>query len=68
MDTTENKKTIKFIVKKKPIKIKINKPQKIRNDIRKIYRKVDEEREKKVNDLIDKMYIDPKLAKLLFSN
>ena len=46
-------KKIKFIVKKKPIKIKISKEQKIRNDITKIRRKADKNHRDKAQKVLD---------------
>jgi hypothetical protein len=51
--TSQPKKMKKFIVKKKPIKMKISKEQKIRNDITKIRREADKNHRDKAQKVID---------------
>ena len=50
---SQPKKMKKFIVKKKPIKIKISKEQKIRNDITQIRREADKNHRDKAQKVLD---------------
>jgi hypothetical protein len=51
--TSQPKKMKKIIVKKKPIKMKISKEQKIRNDITKIRREADKKHRDKAQKVLD---------------